>query len=157
MKSIKIMTGASLATLALLVAGCGGGQPTEDAVTGWEDDTLTDDNAAATYTQPASAVEETVGLVDVSEEVLQAAGGTSEAASMSIDDIEAAILKEDYEKAVDGLVVMQYSGRITTQQQAYDHANRMRAMKDKLIDAINSGDPQAQRAAQLLMQMQNQR
>jgi len=30
-------------------------------------------------------------------------------------------------------------------------------MKDKLIDAINSGDPNAQRASQLLMQMQNQR
>ena len=157
MKSIKVITGASLAALTLLIAGCGGGQPTEDAVTGWEDDTLTEENGAATYTPPAGAVEEVVGVVDVDEKTLQAAGGTSGAVNMSIEEIEAAILKEDYEKAVDGLVVMQYSGRIQNQQQAYEHMNRMRAMKDKLIDAVNSGDPQAQRAAQLLMQMQNRR
>ncbi|MCL4178399.1 MAG: hypothetical protein KJ072_11745 [Verrucomicrobia bacterium] len=79
------------------------------------------------------------------------------------DDVQAQIAQidtrmqsQDYEGAADAILRAQIAAQqqqsMLTDQQRLDYHNRMRMLQKQVADAMASGDPNAQRAARLLMQ-----
>jgi hypothetical protein len=66
------------------------------------------------------------------------------------------VQNQDYEGAVDVIVRAQLAAQqqqsMLNDQQRLDYHNRMRLLQKQIADAMASGDPNAQRAARLLMQ-----
>lgn len=67
---------------------------------------------------------------------------------------DTAIKKKDYESAAGVLLKAQLSKAPMTQQQGFDYINHMRELSKKIADAAASGDPNAQRAAEMMRQVQ---
>jgi type IV secretory pathway VirB10-like protein len=66
--------------------------------------------------------------------------------------VDRRVQQRDYEGAVDILLRAQMAQRQLTAAQRADQYNRMRQVQKEIADAMASGDPNAQRAARLLMQ-----
>jgi hypothetical protein len=70
--------------------------------------------------------------------------------------IDARVQNQDYEGAVDVILRAQIAAQqqqaMLSDQQRLNYHNRMRLLQKQIADAMASGDPNAQRAAQLLMQ-----
>ncbi len=74
----------------------------------------------------------------------------------NIAQVDARVQNQDYEGAVDVILRAQIAAQqqeaMSTPQQRVSYYNRMRMLQKQIADAVASGDPSAQRAAQLLMQ-----
>jgi hypothetical protein len=70
--------------------------------------------------------------------------------------LDTRMANQDYEGAVDVIlraqIAAQQNQSALSDQQRIDYHNRMRQLQKQIADAIASGDPNAQRAARLLMQ-----
>jgi len=70
--------------------------------------------------------------------------------------LDARLQNQDYEGAVDVILRAQLAAQqqqaMLSDQQRLNYHNRMRMLQKQIADAMASGDPNAQRAAQLLMQ-----
>lgn len=76
-------------------------------------------------------------------------------AQAQMQQVDTRLQSNDYEGAVDALLRAQIAAQqqqTTTAQQRVDQHNRMRLVQKQIADAMASGDPNAQRAARLLMQ-----
>jgi hypothetical protein len=80
-----------------------------------------------------------------------------------VDDVQAQMQQidtrmqnQDYEGAVDAILRAQIAAQqqqaMISDQQRLDYHNRMRNVQKQIADAMASGDPNAERAARLLMQ-----
>jgi hypothetical protein len=73
-----------------------------------------------------------------------------------IAQIDNRMQSQDYEGAADVILRAQIAAQqqqsMLTDQQRLDYHNRMRMLQKQVADAMASGDPNAQRAARLLMQ-----
>jgi hypothetical protein len=73
-----------------------------------------------------------------------------------IAQIDTRVQNQDYEGAVDVILRAQLAAQqqqsALNEQQRIDYHNRMRLLQKQIADAMADGDPNAQRAARLLMQ-----
>ena len=77
-------------------------------------------------------------------------------ADVQMRQVDIRMQNQDYEGAVDVILRAQIAAQqqqsMITDQQRLDQHNRMRMLQKQIADAMASGDPNAQRAARLLMQ-----
>jgi hypothetical protein len=57
---------------------------------------------------------------------------------------------QDWTKATEALLQLQYSGSLQTDQQSWDYNRRMTVLQEELIRAADNGDPKARAAIEAL-------
>jgi len=146
----RVITTALLGTLAAFVAGCNSESSVD--ISGAPADSYNDS--------------EEVQIVDVAERAPAPAPAAAPAVDESqfneqLPPVEAAQAKSaeqletgDYVGAVDSLLRVQMNATAMTPQQRANQKQAMYDVQRRLAKAMDSGDPNAQRAAKLLMQYQ---
>ncbi len=128
---------AGLAALALVSVGCGK-EETPAAVA----------PVAEVAPAPAPASEP-------AQAILPDAPPTDEVQAQ-VQQFDTRLQNRDFEGAVDVILRAQLAAQqqqdMLSSQQRIDNHNRMRLLQKQIADAMASGDPNAQRAARLLMQ-----
>ena len=104
---------------------------------------------------PSAAAEDTEGAT--SSEPSQASASSADSSSQW-STYNAALEKDDYEKAADSLMKMQFqSGGQASVQQGLEQINKMRELSKVIADRAASGDPNAMRAAAMMQHAQQMR
>jgi hypothetical protein len=128
---------AGLAVLALTVAGCG------------KEETP----AAAT---PVAEVAPTPAPAPEAAPAIQPDAPPTDEVAAQVQQFDTRMQNRDFEGAADVILRAQLAAQqqqeMLSPQQRIDNHNRMRLLQKQIADAMASGDPNAQRAARLLMQ-----
>jgi PBP1b-binding outer membrane lipoprotein LpoB len=135
LKRLRALATCSALTL-ILSAGCGKEEAPPEA-------------AAPVESAPAAAP-------DPAPQPVYAQPAPVDDVQAQMQQIDTRMQNQDYEGAVDAILRAQIAAQqqqaMISDQQRLDYHNRMRNVQKQIADAMASGDPNAERAARLLMQ-----
>lgn len=129
--------GAGLAIIALALAGCG-----------------KEETPAAAA--PVAEVDPTPAPAPEAVQAIQPDAPPTDEVAAQVQQFDTRMQNRDFEGAADVILRAQLAAQqqqeMLSPQQRIDNHNRMRMLQKQIADAMASGDPNAQRAARLLMQ-----